>query len=247
MNILLRLGWRGLCRNLRYTLLFIVNLAIGLTGFMLIGSFGSSLHRHLDSHLREMLTADLVLQSSRPLTEQEVQTCEAITGPGGSYSEQVAFYSMVKGGTAARLAQIVAVDGAYPLYGAFRSKGADVPVQVMHSLQQERHLLMSRETARSFGLEPGAVLKIGQAEYEAASFFDHDPSSELTTLTLAPKIYLGLHQLHGSGLIRFGSRITYKRFIRLPAAADTDPIDAQPAHHKSLGTRGMNPPPVSRP
>ncbi len=227
MNVLLQLGWRGLSRNRRFTLLFIVNLAIGLTGFLLISSFGSSLHSHLDGHLREMLTADLVLQSSRPLTEREVQTCAAIVGSGSQFAEQVAFYSMVKGPAIAKLAQIVAIDGAYPLYGAFRSEGADIPAQVMHSLQQERHLLMSRETARTFGVGPGAILKIGQADYEAASFFDHDPSSELTTLTLAPKIYLGLHQLHASGLIRFGSRITYKRFIRLPAAGDAAQIFAR--------------------
>ena len=227
MNILLQLGWRSLSRNLRFTLLFIVNLAIGLTGFMLIGSFGSSLHRHLDGNLREMLTADLVLQSSRPLTEQEVQTCEAIAGPGSSSAEQVAFYSMVKGPARAHLAQIVAIDDAYPLYGTFRSAGADVPAGVIRGLQLEKQLLMSRETARSLGLEPGAVLKIGQAEYEAASFFDHDPSSELTTLLLAPKIYLGMQQLRATGLIRFGSRITYKRFIRLPAAADAAQVFAR--------------------
>jgi putative ABC transport system permease protein len=227
VNVLLQLGWRGLSRNRRFTLLFIVNLALGLAGFLVIGSFGNSLHRHLDGHLREMLTADLVLQSSRTLTEQEVQTCAAITGPGSRFAEQVAFYSMVKGPTIARLAQIVAVDGAYPLYGTFRTEEAPVPAQVMSNLQQKRNLLMSRETARSFGVGPGAILKIGQAEYEAASFFDHDPSSELTTLALAPKIYLGLPQLHASGLIRFGSRITYKRFIRLPAAADAAQVFAR--------------------
>lgn len=227
MNILLQLGWRSLARNRRFSLLFLVNLALGLTGFLLIGSFASSLHRHLDGNLREMLTADLVLQSSRPLTEPEVQTCEAIAGPGSSYAEQVAFYSMVKGPALTKLAQIVAIDGAYPLYGSFRAAGADVPAGVMHSLQQERHLLMSRETARSLGSEPGAVLKIGQAEYEAASFFDDDPGSELTALVLAPKIYLGLQQLRATGLIRFGSRITYKRFIRLPAAADAAQVFAR--------------------
>ena len=227
MNVLLRLGWRDLSRNRRFTLLFIVNLALGLTGFLVIGSFGSSLHRHLDSHLREMLTADLVLQSSRPLTEQEVATCREITGPDSTSSEQVAFYSMVKGDNIAKLIQIVAVDGSYPLYGTFRYPGTLSHAQVITGLQQERKLLMSRETARSFGLQPGGTLKIGQTEYEGTYFFDQDPGSELTALLLAPKIYMGMNQLKDSGLIRFGSRITYKRFIRLPAVADATQVFAR--------------------
>ncbi len=220
MNVLVRLGWRDLCRNRRFSLLFIVNLALGLTGFMVIGSFSGSLNHHLEGNLREILTADLVLQSSRPLTVQEIATSREITGPDSRYSEQISFYSMVKGGTVAKLAQIVAIDSAYPLYGAFRIPEAGSPAQVINSLQQAQKLLMSRETARSLDLRQGDTLHIGKAAYEVAYFFDQEPSSELSALVLAPKIYLGVPQLHNSGLIRFGSRIAYKHFIRLPDSAD---------------------------
>jgi putative ABC transport system permease protein len=134
---------------------------------------------------------------------------------------------MVKGDKVAKLAQIVAVDGAYPLYGRFRYPGTLSHALVISSLQRERTLLMSRETARFFGIQPGQTLKIGQAEYRADYFFEQDPSSELTTLVLAPKIYLGLPQVRDSGLIRFGSRITYKHFIRLPATADAAQVFAR--------------------
>ena len=227
MNILLQLGGRDLFRNRRFTLLFIVNIALGLTGFLIIGSFGSALHRHLDAHLREMLTADLVLQSSRPLTAQEVQTSRALAGPDSSSSEQISLYSMVKSSKVAKLAQVVAVDGAYPLYGTFRYPGTLTHAVVMRSLQQERKLLMSRETALFFGVKQGDTLKIGQAEYEVAYFFDQDPSSEFPPFVLAPKMYLGIPQVRDSGLIRFGSRITYKRFIRLPGSADVAQVSAR--------------------
>jgi putative ABC transport system permease protein len=70
MKVLLRLVWRGLVRHPRFSLLFLVNLALGLTGFLLVSSFSATLSRYVDGHLREILTADVVIQGSRPLTEQ---------------------------------------------------------------------------------------------------------------------------------------------------------------------------------
>lgn len=220
MKFLLRLSWRDISRNRRFTLLFLVNLALGLAGFMVIGSFSGSLNRYLDGNLKEILTADLVLQSSRPLTKQEIEISRAMLQPEARISQQISFYSMVKGSTVAKLAQIVAIDGAYPLYGSFRYTGSFAHSRVLNDLQQERKLLMSRETARTFGLQLGDTLKIGQAEYQVAFFYEQDPEGEFTALELAPKIYLSIAQLGDSGLIRFGSRITYKRFFRLSASSD---------------------------
>ena len=163
MKVLLRLGLRDLARNFRFTLLFIVNLALGLTGFLLISSFGGSLGRHLDANLREVLTADLVLQSSRPLSAQEGLRARTIIGEGSVVSEQISFYSMVKGDRVAKLVQIVAIDAAFPLYGSFRYPEGLTHARVVDGLQREPRLLMSRETAQTFGVRPGDSLRIGQS------------------------------------------------------------------------------------
>lgn len=227
MNLLLRLGWRDLSRNRRFTLLFLLNLALGLTGFLLIGSFTASLSRHFDAHLRELLTADLVLHAARPLTASEIETSRMIAGPAARFSDQISFYTMIKGTAGSKLTQIVAIDPSYPLYGAFRYPGTLAHTAVIDGLQGQRKLLMSRETAWSLGLAQGDSLTIGQAAFEVAYFFDRDPDSEITGLALAPKIYLGLPQLQDSGLIRFGSRIAYKRFLRLPESADPAQVTAR--------------------
>jgi len=227
VKALLRLGWRDLSRNRRFTLLFVVNLALGLSGFLLISSFGASLSQHLAVHLREILTADLVLQASRPLSERELAVCQTVAGPGSRFSRQVAFYSMVQGDGVSRLVQIVAIDRAYPLYGGFRTAEAPVAAQTLDDLQARPSLLMSRETARSLGLRPGGALQVGQARYGLAALFDHDPGGDFASFTLAPKIYLGLPQLQDSGLIGFGSRIAYKHFIRLADGVDAAEVAAR--------------------
>ncbi|WP_319587095.1 FtsX-like permease family protein [uncultured Desulfobulbus sp.] len=227
MKALLRLGWRGLSRNRRFSALFIINLALGLTGFLLIGSFGASLSRHLDAHLKEILTADLVLQTSRPLNEQEIALSHTMAGPGSRFSQQVSLYTMVKGNGVSRLAQIVAIDEAYPLYGNFHSAVEPLDDNVITDLQQQRQLVMSREAARSFALTPGDILQIGQVGYALAAYIARDPGNNFTGLSLAPKIYIGLPQLQESGLLRFGSRVTYQHFIRLPDTANAAAVAAQ--------------------
>jgi len=227
VRVLLRLGMQGLSRHPRFTLLFLLNLALGLTGYLLISSFGASLDRHLDSHLREILTADLVLQSSRPFSEAELERAHRLIGPGSAVSEQISFYSMVSGNRLAKLVQVVAIDAAYPLYGAFRSAGEPTPARMVDLLQQQPQVLMSRETGQTLGLQPGDTLKIGESGYRVVDFFTQDPGGEFTALALAPKVYLGLPQVRDSGLIRFGSRISYKHFIRLPEGVDPAPMFAR--------------------
>lgn len=252
MPVLVRLGWRDFSRNQRFTFLFILNLALGLTGFLVITSFGSSLSRHLDDNLREILTADLVLQSARPLTAAEMERSQLLAGPGSRFSEQVSLYSMVTGNGVSRLAEIVAVDGLYPLYGAFQYPEPLTHAEVITGLQQEQRVLLHRETARSLDLVAGDLLTIGQAEYEVAYFFDRDPGSDFTALNLAPTIYLGMPQLQQTGLIRFGSRVRHFLFIQLPVTADITattaritaalaaPVVGKPADIRVIDARDIN-------
>lgn len=229
MIALIRLGWRDLARNRRFSLLFIGNLSIGLLGFLLVLSFAGSVDRHLSAHLRDMLTGDLMLQSSRPLTNQEREICRTIVGESGRFSNQTSLYTMLKGKSGAKLFQVIAIDEAYPLYGRFQfAEGVFASERrPAASLQQHRQVLMSLETARSLGRVPGEPLAIGQADFTLAPCFDQAPGGDLTALDLAPRIYLGLSHLDATGLIRFGSRITYKTFIRVPETADSAAIAAQ--------------------
>jgi len=224
---LLRLGWRGLTRHRRFSLLFVVNLTLALTGLLLIGSFGASLSQHLDTHLREILTADLVVQSARPLTEQEKALNLTLAGPGSRFSHQISLYTMVKSGKGSKLAEIVAIDAAFPLYGSFPSGDAPADDHLPGRLQHQRRIAMSRDAARSLALVPGDVLHIGQVGFTLDAFLERDPGATVAGLTLAPKIYLGLPQVLDSGLIRFGSRVSYQTFIRLPDSGQTVAVAAR--------------------
>lgn len=227
MNPLIRLGGRDLLRNRRFSLLFIANLALGLTGLLLIGSFGASLDRHLARHLKEMMTGDLMLQASRPLTGEETDAIRAVVGEGTRFSRQVALYTMIRSAKVSRLAHIVAIDENFPLYGDFRTDETASADRAATLIDEHPRVLMSRGTARSFGLAPGDQLTIGQTQFPLAALVAREPGWDFTRVTLAPRIYLGLNHLEATGLIRFGSRVSHTLFIRLPEGADGPAIGAR--------------------
>ena len=115
----IKLGVRDLLKNKGFSFFFILNLALGLAGFIAIHSFGRSLDRHFDNNLKEILTADLVVSGSRNPAPKDLDLISRIVPEDHGHSRQISFYSMIRTRTQTRLARIEAIDNHYPLYGPF--------------------------------------------------------------------------------------------------------------------------------
>ncbi len=217
----LRMAIKEVRVNRGFSAFFILNLAVGLAGFIAVQSFGRSIDRHLAKNLKEILTADLVVSSGSPLTEEEAALVDKAVGQDVSRARLVAFYTMVRPQNApARLVRIMAAGVGYPLYGRFvLEKDSSVA-----DLQNTAGLFMTRDTALSLGLRSDSdltsPLRIGDKDFKVSDFFREDPDKTLTSVDLAPKIYMGLDQLDGTGLIRFGSRIRYFYFFSFSDGRD---------------------------
>lgn len=216
----LKLGWQDLFRHKRVTLLFIGNLAIGLIGLITIGSLENSYISYLKQSLQEILTADLMIYSSRPIEQQEQEIIDTVLGEQVTISKQVAFYSMVKGAKKSLLARIVAIDENYPLYGAFHYPDGLPFQKIRQALLVSPLATMSQETAETLYLNEGDSVRIGQTSFHVAPLFNKAPGSDVTTIELAPKIFIALSQLNKTGLLQFGSRLSYLTYYRTPKNVD---------------------------
>ncbi|WP_022666809.1 ABC transporter permease [Desulfospira joergensenii] len=214
MKFWLGMGLRELIKARSFSLFFILNLSLGLAGFIAIQSFSFSLNRHMDENLKEILKADLVLAANSPLTPADLDLAGQVLGKDVQRARLVTFFTMVRGGDRARMVRVMAMDEFYPLYGAFAFEGDARPGDV----QSRPGLFMTRDTARTLGIQNLAgkepVLRLGHKNFFIRDFFRDDPDTSLTEFELAPKIYMGLNQLEGTGLVQFGSRIRYRYFYR---------------------------------
>jgi len=223
----IRMALKELMKNRGFTLFFILNLSLGLAGFIAIHSFGSSLNRHLDENLKEILTADLVLIANSPLTLEELTLANEVLGQDKTHARLIGFYTMVKARGNARLIRVMAIDDHYPLYGAFSLEGQSQKKDI----QERPGVFMTRDTAYALGIRNKAdvntPLVLGNKFFWVQDFFTVDPDKSLTAVELAPKIYMGIEQLEGTGLIRFGSRIRYSHYYRFSSDADIPELTAK--------------------
>jgi putative ABC transport system permease protein len=227
VNPWLRHALRDLARNRGFSLFFIANLALGLTGFIAIHSFSTSLERYLSANLRTLLTADLAVSASRPFTREEEALLDDVLGPDRRSSSQAVFYTMVKGASGSRLTQVLAVDRNYPLYG---SLDFEIPAD-QGRLQDHPEIAMTREAALTFGIRPGDSVTLGSRTFVFRHLLRTDPDRSLASVDLAPKLYMGLDQLRDTDLVQFGSRVRHLKFFRFPEDRDV------PALKESLKAR----------
>lgn len=216
----IRMGFSELIRNKGFAFFFVINLSLGLAGFIAIHSFGRSLNHHLDENLKKILTADLVISSNRALPPEDLARIDTVLGTQKTQARLVSFYTMVKTGNNTRLIRVMAIDNAYPLYGDFSLENRTSK----NCILQSPGVFMTRDTAIALGVKNKAgtttPLKLGNKLFTVCDFFIDDPDKSLTAVELAPKIYMGIDQLDGTGLIQFGSRIWYSRFYKLKPGSD---------------------------
>ncbi len=229
MNLWMRLAGKELLRNPKFSLFFILNLSIGLVGFIALNAFNYSIEAHLKNNLKEILTADLAVYSARPLNRKEKNIIHKVLGPDRQTSRQITFFSMVSGNGISRLARIVAIDDNFPLYGRILFEKGLPPSQhpALPAVAAPPSLngpaptaWISRDLALVLNVKKGDSLGIGTLKFRAGAIVTATPTGAVTSLELAPVIHIGISRLKETGLMGFGSRISYARYYRLPPGAD---------------------------
>ena len=223
LTLWIRMAAGELMKNRGFSFFFLLNLSLGLAGFLALPSFGPSLNRHLDENLKEILTADLVLIANSPFTSGELALADEVLGKNKTHARLINFFTMAKARGNARLVRVMAIDDAYPLYGAFSLEGSSEK-SGKKNIQENPGVFMTRDTADTLGIRNKAdknfSVKLGNKTFRLQDFFTVDPDQSLTAVELAPKIYMGIRQLEGTGLIQFGSRIKYYHFYRFSQGTD---------------------------
>lgn len=226
----LKLAFREIAGNLRYSLFFVLNLALGLWGFILLDSFRESISSHLSGKSRELLTADIGISSLRPMTEKEERLAKEHFPGILQKSELVSFFSMVaavdsqKSGevAASRLSEIFAIDSQYPIYGkiVFRENDSAAFTQARNALLGSNEVWVYPEILANLGVKVGGLLRIGEKEFRITRVVTDDPASGIGSAGIAPRVYIGKTHLEELGLIQKGSRVRYQTLYQLPEKSD---------------------------
>ena len=218
----LKLAFRELLNNRRFSLFFLFNLALGLAGFIALDSFKESLDNHLGQNSKAILGADIALTSYLPFEEKTLDALEAKFPQNTLSTRKTSLFTMVATEDQTRLVQITGIEKEFPFYGkmVLKNNGVVESKNVEQSLALSGEAWVYPELLFMLGLKLGGSLKIGEKKFRIADTVLDDPSSSFSSFGLAPRVYLAYSQMQETALLSKKSRISYQRLYRLPDGTD---------------------------
>ena len=204
-----RLAFKELLNHRRFSIFFILNLSLGLAGFIALDSFQVSLDRHLTRNSKSILCADISISSRMPIPSETLNQLEQMLPSPWEASKKIHFMTMAANESNSRLIQLVAIENGFPYYGKLvlgNQKNAN-PKMVDEELIKAVKLWAYPELLITLGLEIGDTLRLGEVDFIVGDVVLEDPSSAFNTFGVAPKVYVGLPQAMETGLLTHKRRI----------------------------------------
>jgi putative ABC transport system permease protein len=209
---------------------FVACLAVGVAAVVAIAGLAAGLDSGIRSEARQLLAADLAIESRRALPE----TFDlARLLPAGSRT--AAMREMVtvvaappQNGKPGRsqLVELKAVERGYPFYG----KLAVVPARPLSALLAPDAAVVAPELIGALGLRRGPHdrpldFRIGTADFHVAGLVSAEPDRVGIGTAFGPRVFVSMAGLDRAGLIAKGSRVSYKTLIALPAGVPADRLE----------------------
>ena len=205
---------RGSRRRVVFLLLC---LTVGVGAVVAVATAIDAFDDALRAQSRELLGADLVVSSRRPLASE----LDAIVAQGVTSSPErsdllelptMATSVDAGGKTVSRLVRLEAAGGRFPLHGHIRLEGG---VDLNDALTAET-VAVAPELLDALGIPVGARLRLGTAEFQVAGAIEEATDRIDFSTDLAPRAIVRADGLARSGLLQFGSRVRYRALFRLP-------------------------------
>ena len=183
----------------RFVLFFVLNLSLGLSGFVALDFFKYSLDTALKSNSKAMLGGDLAVSARRSLTKDEIHIVRESAGTDIEEAKVIQMYSMLAGSNGnSRLVHVQAITNNYPFYGSFQFQS--VSSDFVTSIHEEPVVWVYPELLEQLNLQIGNKVSIGKFSFRIAHVIEDDPSGNLSN-SVAPRVYISQKYLPQTELL----------------------------------------------
>ena len=226
------LWWRYAARELRSGLsgfwIFLLCLFLGTTSIAITGSLTAAVKRGLSEQGQVILGGDMEFSLlHREMSDKERSFVEA----QGATSTIASMRAMATTPATTALAEVKAVDGAYPLYGELKLSGEQDVTKALSANEAGFNGIADDLLLGRLNLKLGDSLTLGKASIRIVSTIASEPDRLAQGFLLGPRLLVSREALNATGLILPGSLITYQTRVKLPAtstpAAVTTEADKQ--------------------
>ena len=210
-----RISRRDLSARIRGLRLLAICLFLGVATLAAIGSLTAGIADELSKRGQTILGGDVEIGiAQREATQSEM----AAMRKAGLVSETVRLRAMAIGPAAdsnSLLAELKAIDGAYPHYGALTLRdGATVKAPA------KGDIYIGQSLSERLDMQTGGTVRFGEARFKIAGIIAVEPDRLGEGFTLGPVAIINMKSLPDTGLIQPGSMYEAKYRIKLAANED---------------------------
>ncbi len=216
---MLRRDWRAGELNL-----LLIALVLAVAALSSVSFLADRMHAGLERDARQLLGADVVIVSDLPLPPD----IEAhATASGLRVSHTATFPSMASalaagasGEPASQLASVKAVDSGYPLRGAVKvSTAREAAGASIHTIPEAGTVWVDAPLLDALGVRVGEAIRLGTRSFKVAHVITQELDRGAGFMNFASRVMLPMSDLPSTGLVTFGSRVTYRLLVAGPDTA----------------------------
>src|SRR6267378_6493483 len=168
MMFVLRMAVRETRASMRRLLFFFICIAVGVAAIVALRSVIQRVRGGFGTEAKSLLAADVLIATSRDWPAEARETIDRRLAEAGSTArtETVETPTMVRPAdrskAVAKMAELRAVQPAFPLYGSVVLQGAPV---YAHAMLRDHGALVRPELLTALGVQVGEAITIGRAAF----------------------------------------------------------------------------------
>ncbi|MDB5759964.1 MAG: FtsX-like permease family protein, partial [Burkholderia sp.] len=203
-----RRDWRA--GELRFLLIALIVAVAALTS---VGFFVDRMRGALARDAHQLLGADLLVRADQPIDPSwlaEADSRKLRT------AQTTVFPSMASSGAGdtgvTQLASVKAVTPGYPLRGSVKLRQGQAD-QVTREIPAPGTVWVDDNLLLAHKLQVGDPLRLGERSFRIAQVISVEPDRGAAFMNFAPRVMLAASDLPSTGLIQYGSRVTYRLLV----------------------------------
>ena len=214
-----KMAWRDARHNFSRLFLFVASLITGIAAVVALDSLNNSLQEDIDRNAKELLGADYVINTNKKFEPEMLAAFDSTKFPQAVQADMASMVLFLNNNQS-RLIRLVAFEGPFPFYGELQTQPADAYEQI----KKGRYAMLDASLASQYEVSSGDSLRIGNVVFKVAGEVNKLPGGGGILTTFTPSVYISMSELDSTGLIQYGSRVTYKKFFKTTTDSEADDL-----------------------
>lgn len=218
------LAWRDSRGQRRRLLLYLSSIAVGVAALVSLQAFWRDVTRAIDQQAKSLLGADLVVRSRGEFPAEIDDYLRKV--PAAEFATETRFFNMARfpRHDQTRLVAVRGIEGGFPFYGEIET---EPPEAAQRFRSGAPVAILESSLMLQLGIQQGDEMVLGEQRFEVIASLTAMPGETVVMSQFAPRVLIHGDLVQGTGLLRFGSRVFRRRFLKLTSPEQLPAIAEQ--------------------